>query len=53
MIDAAQARQTSYCFDYEHQAIHARENGQPALAAGWYSQLEWVEGLRLFAVDVE
>ncbi|WP_438805125.1 phage protease [Sodalis sp. (in: enterobacteria)] len=31
----------------------ARGNGQPAPAAGWYSQLEWVEGLGLFAVDVE
>ncbi|MEN3257665.1 phage protease [Sodalis endosymbiont of Spalangia cameroni] len=53
LIDAAQARQTPYCFDYEHQAIHTRENGQPAPAAGWYSQLEWVEGQGLFAVNVE
>ncbi|MGL9774709.1 MAG: phage protease [Sodalis sp. (in: enterobacteria)] len=54
LIDAAPARQTPYCFDYEHQAIHARAPGiAPAPAAGWYSQLEWVEGLGLFAVDVE
>ncbi|BAE74062.1 Mu-like prophage I protein [Sodalis glossinidius str. 'morsitans'] len=46
LIDAAQARQTPYCFDYEHQAVRARENGQPAPVAGWYSQLEWVERAR-------
>ncbi|MGL9774408.1 MAG: phage protease [Sodalis sp. (in: enterobacteria)] len=33
--------------------MHARENGQPAPSGGWYSQLKWVEGLGLFAVDVE
>ena len=39
--------------DYEHQILHAIENGQPAPAAGWFKQLEWREGKGLFAVDVE
>lgn len=52
LIDAAAAKKVPYCFDYEHQTLHAQKNGQPAPAAGWFSRLEWEEGVGLFAVDV-
>lgn len=35
--------------DYEHQTLHAAENGQPAPAAGWIHALRWVPGRGLFA----
>lgn len=35
--------------DYEHQTLRKEENGQPAPAAGWYTDLEWREGEGLFA----
>ncbi|HWH86348.1 MAG TPA: phage protease [Pseudomonas sp.] len=38
--------------DYEHQTMNAALNGQPAPAAGWFSQLEWREGDGLYATDV-
>lgn len=53
LIDAANARQTPYNFDYEHQTLYSQTNGQPAPAAGWFSQLEWEDGVGLFAVNVE
>lgn len=53
LIAAADARQTPYCFDYEHQSLNTQKNGQPAPAAGWFKTLEWVEGIGLFATDVE
>lgn len=39
--------------DYEHQSLNTVQNGQPAPAAGWFSALEWREGLGLFATDVQ
>ncbi|MDQ2823024.1 MAG: phage protease [Pseudomonadota bacterium] len=53
LIAAAAARGTPYVIDYEHQTMLARENGKPAPAAGWFSELEWRDGAGLFAVDVE
>lgn len=51
IVAAAQARQSDYCIDYEHQTLLARENGKPAPAAGWYRSLEWrADGL--WATDV-
>ncbi len=38
--------------DYEHQTLNAEDNGQPAPAAGWFRELEWREGLGLYATDV-
>lgn len=35
--------------DYEHQSIHAIQNGQPAPAAGYMTSFEWRTGLGLFA----
>lgn len=53
LIAAADARQTSYVTDYDHQTLRAEKNGQPAPAAGWFKKLEWREGVGLFALDVE
>lgn len=35
-----QARETPLVVDYEHQTLHATENGKPAPAAGWIELLE-------------
>lgn len=53
LIAAAGARSTQYVIDYEHQTLLAKENGKPAPAAGWFSKMEWRDGVGLFAVDVE
>ncbi len=52
LIDAAAARATPYVIDYEHQTLLAKKTGNPAPAAGWFSTLEWRDGVGLFAVDV-
>ena len=60
-IDAAAAqaliaqlaqRANPLAIDYEHQTLHARQNGQPAPAAGWFDALEWREGSGLWATGV-
>jgi phage I-like protein len=53
LITAAEARGNPYLIDYDHQTLLAKDNGQPAPAAGWFKKLEWREGVGLFAVDVE
>lgn len=53
LINAAAARGTPYVIDYEHQTLLARQNGQPAPAAGFFQKLEWRDGIGLFAIDVE
>ncbi|TQN84365.1 UNVERIFIED_ORG: phage I-like protein [Citrobacter freundii] len=47
------ARATPLVIDYEHQTLHAAKNGKPAPAAGWFSQVEWREGVGLYAIGVE
>lgn len=39
--------------DYEHQAMLADKNGQPAPASGWASAFEWRAGVGLFAINVQ
>lgn len=54
-----QARETPLVVDYEHQTIHATENGKPAPAAGWieslevgtdglYATVKWTDAARAF-----
>jgi phage I-like protein len=43
----------SLVIDYEHQTLNAEVNGQPAPAAGWFKNMEWREGVGLFAINVE
>ena len=53
VIDWLAARKNPCVIDYEHQTLLAKKNGKPAPAAGWYSKLEWREGVGLFAIDIE
>lgn len=54
-----QQRETPLVVDYEHQTIHATENGKPAPAAGWieslevgadglYATVKWTDAARAF-----
>lgn len=52
VIARAAARRTPLHIDYEHQTLHAADNGQPAPRAATFTKLEWREGSGLFAVDV-
>ncbi len=47
------ARQSARYIDYEHATLRAKETGQPAPAAGWFSALEWRAGDGLWAVGIE
>ena len=42
--------QVQFNLDYEHQAMLAEKNGQPAPASGWAAQFEWRDGQGLFAL---
>lgn len=53
LIAAAAQRTNPYVIDFEHQTLYVELNGQPAPAAGWFRDLEWREGVGLFAVNVE
>ncbi|NKF51369.1 phage scaffold protein [Shewanella sp. WXL01] len=48
----AALRANDYHFDYEHQTIHSETNGQPAPAAGWFKDLEYVPGEGVFANNI-
>ncbi|MGO4380366.1 phage protease, partial [Pseudoduganella sp. RAF53_2] len=52
LVAAINARPNQYVIDYEHQTLKAKDNGQPAPAAGWFSTVEWRPGQGLFATDV-
>lgn len=51
---AASLRSNDFHFDYEHQTLHAEQNGQPAPASGWFAptDLEYVPGEGLYALNV-
>lgn len=53
VIARAGERKTPFVIDYEHQTLLSEQNGQPAPAAGWFKNLEWREGVGLFAIDVQ
>lgn len=44
---------TQFQFDYEHQALLAEKNGQPAPASGWAQRFEWRDGDGLYALNVQ
>jgi len=52
VIALADKRKTPFVIDYDHQTLVAKDTGNPAPAAGWFSRLEWREGDGLYAVDV-
>ncbi|QFU23734.1 phage protease [Shewanella eurypsychrophilus] len=49
----AATRSNDFHFDYEHQTLNSDMNGKPAPAAGWFSELEYVPGEGLFALNVD
>ena len=51
VISAFNLKKNDTVIDYEHQTILSAQNGQPAPASGWFSQLEWRDD-GLWAVDV-
>ena len=53
IVATVNARQSACVIDFEHQTLLSRENGKPAPAAGWYSQVEWRPAAGLYATDVE
>jgi phage I-like protein len=52
-IVADLAARDDLVIDYEHQTVLAKQNGQPAPAAGWINSVVWREGQGLFAVGVK
>jgi phage I-like protein len=46
------APQPSFGLDYEHQSLHAEQNGQPAPRSASMRTFEWVAGDGLYATDV-
>lgn len=59
LIDKAAKQTDRFLIDYDHQTLHAKQNGAKAPAAGWFSELAWREGDTgaqgpgLYAIDVE
>lgn len=53
LVAQVAAANTPFVIDYEHQTLRSAENGQPAPASGWFSKVEWREGVGLYAIDVE
>ncbi|MFZ6655657.1 phage protease [Undibacterium sp. TJN19] len=53
LITLANSSVTRLVIDYEHQTLNSATNGQPAPAAGWFQQMEWRDGVGLFAIDTE
>jgi len=53
VIQLASTAANSLVIDYEHQTLNAEVNGQPAPAAGWFKNMEWRDGIGLFAVNVD
>jgi phage I-like protein len=53
VVQLANAQSDAFVIDFEHQTLYAKQNGMPAPAAGWFSGLEYREGLGLFATQVE
>ena len=53
IIKKANQQQDKLLIDYEHQTLVSAKNGQASLAAGWFKNLEWIEGLGLFSTGVE
>lgn len=51
LIEKIRSRKTKTVIDYEHQTRLKELNGQPAPAAGWFSDMEW-RGSGLFVVGI-
>jgi len=52
IINQIDSQQDQALIDYDHQTLNTQKNAQPAPAAGWFKNLQWIEGVGLFAVGV-
>ena len=52
LIAKIRSRKIKTVIDYEHQTLYKELNGQPAYAAGWFSDMEWRDA-GLFAIRVD
>ena len=48
VIQEFNSKKLDMVVDYEHQTILSEKNGKPAPAAGWVTELKWVEGSGLY-----
>lgn len=50
LIDGVRRLKNDRVIDYEHQTLLSEENGQPAIAAGWFNadEIQWREGDGLY-----
>ncbi len=53
LIQLANTQADAFVIDYEHQTLYAKQNGMPAPAAGFFKNLEYREGVGIFATNVE
>jgi phage I-like protein len=53
VIQLANSQADAFVIDYDHLSLYAKQNGVPAIAAGWFKNLQYREGLGLFATQVE
>lgn len=53
IIDSKAKAKTDMVVDYDHQSLYTKINGQKAVAAGWIKNLEWRDGVGLFAASVD
>lgn len=49
LLAASLNAQTPKVFDYDHQTLYTKDNGQPAPASAWPKSYEWRKGQGLFA----
>lgn len=50
VIERFRALRTPLVVDYEHQTLLTETNGQPAPAAGFFRDLQWIDGTGLVAI---
>lgn len=53
VIQSANSQADAFVIDYDHLSLYSKQNGVPAKAAGWFKNLQYREGLGLFATQVE
>lgn len=53
VVQLANSQGDAFVIDYGHQTLYAKQNGQPAPAAGWFSHLEYRDGVGLFATQID
>lgn len=52
VIARMSARKNDTLIDYEHQSMHAANNGKPVIAAGWFNEMEYRQD-GLWAINID